>query len=217
MKTLEIGIIGLGKFGLQLGLSLMASGHRVIGLDSDETVVRNAQDALSRVYQGDATDKTVLDQLRFQDLDYVAISVGSSMETSILTALNLHDLNVRHILAKAVSSEHRTVLQRLGVHTVVQPEMDVAKLTAMRLANPGMLDFIDVAGGVLLQQAKVDAWAGKTLADLNLTTTRQIMVVAVKKPGESDFTFVPDPRIPLGKGDILMLIGGQEAVLSLQP
>lgn len=216
MKKLEIGIIGLGKFGLQLGVSLMENGHRVIGLDKDETVVKSVQDSLSRVYRGDATDKTALDQLRFQDMDCVAVSVGSSMETSILAALNLHDLNVRHILAKAVSPQHRAVLRRLGVHTVVQPEMDVAKLTAMRLSNPGMLDFIDVDGGVLLQQTEVNAWAGKTLADLNLTTMHQVMVVAIKKPEEKDFRFVPDPRVPLNKGDILMLIGGKDAVLSLK-
>lgn len=216
MKKLEIGIIGLGKFGLQLGISLMENGHRVIGLDNDETVVKSAQDTLSRVYQGDATDKTVLDQLRFQDLDCVAVSVGSSMETSILAALNLHDLNVRHVLAKAVSPQHRAVLQRLGVHTVVQPEMDVAKLTAMRLSNPGMLDFVDVGEGVLLQQTEVETWAGKTLMDLNLTTTHQVMVVAIKKAGESDFRFVPDPRVALEKGDILMLIGGKTAILLLK-
>ncbi|CAK7045381.1 MAG: Ktr system potassium uptake protein A [Desulfovibrio sp.] len=215
MKKLEVGIIGLGKFGLQLGLSLMESGHRVVGLDNDENTVRTAQDMLSRVYRGDATDKTVLEQLRFQDMDCVALSVGSSLETSVLAALNLHDLNVPRILARASGAQHREVLRRLGVHTVIQPEADVAKLTAMRLSNPGMLDFVDVGGGVLLQQAKVDAWAGKTLMELSLTTEHQVMVVAIKKPGEKDFRFVPDARAPLEKGDTLILIGEQQAVQSL--
>ncbi|MDR2893296.1 MAG: TrkA family potassium uptake protein [Deltaproteobacteria bacterium] len=217
MKKQEIGIIGLGKFGMELGVSLMRNGHRVIGLDNDDTVVQNAQDALSVVYKGDATDKTLLDQLRFQDMDCVALSVGSSMDTSIIAALNLHDLKVRNILAKAISRQHMEVLRRLGVHQVIQPEADVARLTAMRLSNPGMLDFVDVDGGVLLQQASVSAWAGKTLTELSLTTEHQVMVVAIKKAGQSDFRFVPDPRIPMEKGDLLMMVGGKEAVLALKP
>ena len=33
-KTLEIGIIGLGKFGLRMATTLASMGHTVIGIDS---------------------------------------------------------------------------------------------------------------------------------------------------------------------------------------
>ena len=217
MKKLEVGVIGLGKFGLQFGTKLMELGHRVVGVDGDETKVRAAQDMLSRVYQGDATDKNLLLQLRFQDMDCVAVSVGHSMEASILAALNLHDINVPYIIAKAMSPEHKKVLLRLGVHQVVQPEADVAMQTARRLAYPGMLDFLELGGGVLLQQVTVDKWTGKALMDLNLTNNHQVMAVARKNVQDKDFSFVPDPRSVLEKGDILVLIGTPETVLSLEP
>ncbi len=217
MKRLEVGVIGLGKFGLQLGATLTELGHRVVGIDGNEHKVRTAQDLLSRVYQGDATDKALLEQLRFQDLDCVAVSVGHSMEASILVALNLHDIKARHIIVKAMSPEHRKVLLRLGVHQVIQPEADVAVQTAHRLSNPGMLDFLPLGGGVLLQQVSVDAWTGKALKELNLTNKYGIMVVAAKKPGDADFSFVPDPHSPLVKSQILVLIGKPEAVLAVRP
>jgi trk system potassium uptake protein TrkA len=159
----------------------------------------------------------VLEQLRFQDMDCVAVSVGKDMETSVLAALNLTDMRVRHILAKALSPAHRTVLRRLGVHQVIQPEADVAVLTAQRLSNPGMLDLLPLGGGVLVQLVEVRAWDGKTLAELNLTNKNKVMVVAVKKNGQADYAFVPDPKAPLGSGDSLVLIGSAEAVLSLEP
>ena len=217
MKTLEIGVVGLGKFGLEFGRALMGLGHRVVGLDKDEASVRSAQDALSRVYQGDGTDKVALEQLRFQDMDFVAVSVGHSMEASILTALNLHDLRTAHIIAKSVSREHAEVLRRLGVHQVVQPEMDVARRTAQQISNPGMIDFLDLGGGMLLQQVTVKNWAGKALKDLNLTNKHRVMVVARKKPEDREFLFVPDPEEPLAEGETLMLIGNPETVLSLKP
>ncbi len=217
MKKMEVGVIGLGKFGLQLGATLTELGHRVVGLDDGESRVRLAQDMLARVYRGDATDRNVLEQLRFQDLDCVVVSVGSSMETSILVALNLHDLKVKKVVVKAISPEHRKVLLRLGVHRVVQPEVDVAVQTAHRLANPGMLDFLPLGGGVLLQEVTVSAWAGKALADLNLTNLHGVMAVAKKGPEDKDYSFVPDPRATLISGDSLVLIGKPEVILALEP
>lgn len=215
-KKLEVGVIGLGKFGLQLAGTLTELGHRVIGVDTDEQHVQSAQEVLSQVYLADATNKTVLEQLRFQDLDAVAVSVGGSMETSILVTLNLQEIGVPKIIAKAVSAAHRKVLKRLGAHQVIQPEADVAIHTAHRLVNPGMLDLLPVGGGVLVQENVVDAWEGKSLLSLNLRNNSSILVAAVKRVGENEYRFVPDPNIPFGKGDKVLLIGKQAAVLALK-
>ena len=217
MKRLEIGVIGLGKFGLQIATTLTELGNRVIGLDASETRIRMAENIIARVYRGDATDKVVLDQLRFQDLDTVVISVGNSMETSILAALNLHDLHVKNIVAKATSPEHRQVLLRLGVHQVVQPEIDVAIQTAHKMHLPGMLDFLPVGGGVLLQEIAVDKWSGKALAELDLTNNHGVMVIAKKTPDSNEFKFVPDPKAILQKGDMLILIGKPQVIQELTP
>ena len=215
-KKLEVGVIGLGKFGLQLAGTLTELGHRVIGVDTDEQHVQLAQEVLSQVYLADAANRTALEQLRFQDLDAVAVSVGDSMETSILVTLNLQEIGVPKIIVKAVSAAHRKVLKRLGAHHVIQPEADVAIHTAHRLANPGMLDLLPVGGGVLVQENVVDAWEGKSLLSLNLRTNSSILVAAVKHAGENEYRFVPDPNIPFGKGDKILLIGKQDAVLALK-
>lgn len=216
MKRLEIGVIGLGKFGFQLALSLTDLGHRVLGLDNNEGHAQRANGKMSAVYQGDATDKTVLEQLRFQDLDCVAVSIGQSMEASLLIALNLQEIGARDIIVKAVSPQHATVLQRLGVQKVVQPEQEAAVQTAQRLHNPGMLDLLPVGGGVLVQRLTVNRWSGKTLADLSLPKMHGSMVVARRRDAKSDFQFVPDPLQPLEAGEELLLIGPPERILKLE-
>ncbi|MDR2800473.1 MAG: NAD-binding protein, partial [Desulfovibrio sp.] len=216
MRRKEIGIIGLGKFGMQLGRTLTDLGHMVVGLDTNEQVVRLASEVFAKVYQGDGTDKRILEELRFQDLDAAAVSVGGAMETSILTALNLTELQVRHILVKAVNQGHHAVLQRLGVHQIIQPEVDAATQSAMRLVNPGMLDLLPLGrGSVLVQAMAVNKWAGKTLAELNLMNRLKVMALARRKAGEKDYVFVPDPQEPLDQGDSLILIGHPDSVLSL--
>ncbi len=216
-NKLEVGVIGLGKFGLQFGGTLTELGHRVVGVDAGEQRVRLAQDVLSQVYQGDASDKHLLDQLRFQDLDAVAVSVGGSMEISVLVTLNLQELGVKRIIAKAISAAHKKVLQRLGAHQVIQPEADVAVQTAQRLSNPGMLDLLPLGGGVLVQEITVDVWAGKNLLELNLMNTSGVLVAAVRRLQDPEFRFVPDPAAPFAKGDQLVVLGPQDAVLGLRP
>ena len=83
-KTLEVGIIGLGKFGRQLGIVLTELGHNVLGVDIDPQRVHAVQDIFPQTYVADATDKTALDQLKLQSCDTVAVSVGSTMDSSIL-------------------------------------------------------------------------------------------------------------------------------------
>ena len=215
-KTMEIGVIGLGKFGSQFGATLVELGHKVIGVDGDQAKARAAQEMLTTVYVADATDKAALLQLGFGDLDAVAVSVGGSMETSILITLNLQELGVENIIAKAVSPAHRKVLERIGANQVIQPEADVAAHTAYRLSNPGLLDFLPIGEGVLIQERTVNAWAGKTLVDLNLRTKNGILVAAVCKGNGEEFSFVPNPGVPFDEGDKVLLIGNRSDVEKLQ-
>jgi trk system potassium uptake protein TrkA len=214
-KKIEIGVVGLGKFGYALAESVKELGHVAVGVDADEAMVRRAQAVLDQVFQADGTDKKVLEQLGFQNLDYVVVSIGKSMEASILVAMNLQELGVKNIWVKAISPEHEKVLKRLGVHFVVFPEQFVARQLAHRMAVPGILDYLPLGEGVLVQEVKVERWAGKSLRDLNLPATHRVQVVAVKREGESRFSFVPRPDQVLNEGDVLVLLGHAEDVLEL--
>ena len=56
---LQIGIIGLGKFGLKLGKTLVDLGHEVLGVETNPEKVKNAQHVLTQVYQVDARSRSV--------------------------------------------------------------------------------------------------------------------------------------------------------------
>ena len=87
----------------------------------------------------------------------------------------------------------------------------------MRLSHPSMLDLIPLGKGVLVQSATVNNWDGMALTDLNLTNKHQVMVVAVKRSHDDEYTFVPNPRDILRKGDSLILVGNTDEVLRLEP
>ncbi len=216
-QILQIGIIGLGKFGLQLAKTLEQLGHHVIGLDEDEDRVDAAQEALGTVYRADATKVSVLKSLGFEELDSVVVAVGDAVEKSLSIVLNLQELNITRIWAKANTIEHRKILQRLDVQNVIFPEHDVASLTAHQLCNPGMLDIIPRYGGILVQELTVAKWTGKTLMELNLISEHEVLVIGVRAGSSDEYIFVPPASTVLNRGDVLIVIGRQNSVRALAP
>jgi len=206
----EIGVIGLGKFGFSLAVKAKELGQKVIGVDGSEARVRHVKDALSHVYHADATDKAALEQLGFQDLSHVVVSIGHSMEASILITLNLKEIGVESVWVKALSSEHEKVLYKIGADLVVFPERYVAMQLAHRLSVPGMLQYLPLGGNIVLQELTVDKWAGQTLRQLDLTNRCQVQVVAVKTGGARELSFIPTANTILEKGDVVVVLGSEE-------
>ncbi len=217
MAKYEVGIIGLGKFGFYLARSLVDLGHEVVGLDRDTEKVKRAQEVLTQVFEGDATDRTVLLQLGFQDLNHVIISVGHSMEASILIALHLKELGARDIWCKAMSDDHEKILNKIGVDHVIFPERFAAEQLARSLVIPGLIDYLPIGKGVILKEVTVKKWEGKTLKELDLTNRFEVQVIAIKSQNDKEFTFVPKASQKLKRGDVLIIIGKEENLQSITP
>ena len=159
----------------------------------------------------------MLRSLHIQDLDWVVISVGQSVEQSLNVTLNVQELGGPKILVKASNEEHRKILQRLGVDRALVPETDAAVMAAHQLTYPGMLDLIPKYGGIAIQELRVDHWDGKTLVDLNLMQRFNVMVMGIRPVGERSFIFVPPARTVLHRGDTLVVAGRADSMGDLQP
>ncbi|WP_285905428.1 potassium channel family protein [Pseudodesulfovibrio pelocollis] len=214
-RKMEIGVVGLGKFGFALASAMIELGHEVVGVDRSEANIRRAQGMLTQVYQADATDEKALEQIGFKELETVVVSTGSSMEASILVVLNLQALGVDQIWVKAMSEEHERVLYKLGVPFVVFPEAFVAFQLAHRLAAPGLHDYLGLGKDVVTREILVSQWTGKTLRELNLTNKYSVQVIAFRHAGDSDFSFVPQADKALEEGDVLVLLGNTKNVMKI--
>ena len=214
-NTIEVGVIGLGKFGLELALNLRKLGHNVVGVDTSEERVKTAKPYIAQVFQADGTDPQTLEQLSFQDFDYVVVSTGDSLEASVLVVLNLQEIGVNKIWVKAISAAHKKVLSKMGVDYVVFPEHFAAKQLAHKLSTPGMVEYLSMGTDILIKERHAADWAGKTLIDLNLTNNYQVQVIAIRKNGSEELNFVPKANEPLGENDVLIMIGARENLLKL--
>ena len=204
---LQIGIIGLGKFGLKLGKNLVDLGHEVLGVETRPEKVKKAQHVLTQVYQVNAMSREALEQIRIQDLHHVLVSVGDSIAASVMISMYLKELGVARVWAKAIHQDHEKLLHKIGVDEVVIPEFMAAKQIASRIAMPGFLDYLPFDESMAVKEFTIKEWAGKTLLELNLTNTFGIQVIAVRRNGNKGYQYIPKANEAFHEGDNFVAIG----------
>jgi trk system potassium uptake protein TrkA len=199
-------VIGLGRFGGALAEDLIAHGHDVLGVDHDARLVQMFANRLTHVVEADTTDIETLRQIGAADFQTAVVAIGTDVEASILTTSVLVDLEVPHIVAKAISGPHGKILQRIGAHRVVFPERDMGVRVARSLAGRNVIDYMELDPGfVLLETTAPPELVGKTLADAQVRRRHGLTVVSIKSPGKAA-TYATPETVPQ-EGDILVVAG----------
>ena len=119
MTRRSFAVIGLGRFGSAMANTLVELGQDVIGIDSDDDRVRRLADVVSQAVQLDATDLRALKEVGVQDVDVAVVSIGENIEASLLVVMQVMELGVKQLIAKAVTPLHGRILQKLGVKRVI--------------------------------------------------------------------------------------------------
>lgn len=205
-----IVVIGMGRFGTALALELVKGGREVLGIDGDERLVQNMSDKLTHVVQADSTDEAALRELGIQDFDSAVVAIGSDLEASILTASLLLQLGVPEVWAKATSVSHGRILEQLGVHHVIFPEMDMGRRVAHMVSGES-LDYIQLDDDFVMAKTEVPAsFEGKTLSEMKFRSNHGVTVVATRKEGGS---YTPSfPETVLHTGDVMIVAGRTQKV-----
>jgi len=198
-------VIGLGRFGAAIALTLEKLGTQVLAIDTDPDLVQKYSGQLTHVVRADATQPEVLEQVGAGDFRIAVVGVGTSIESSVLIATNLVDLGKPVIWAKAISSAHGRILQRIGAHHVVYPEADAGKRVA-HLVNGRLMDFIEFDDDFAIVKMRPPREVqGMTLADSDIRRRFGVTVVGVKSPGK-DFTYAV-PETVVAAHDLLIVSG----------
>lgn len=212
MRVRRFVVVGLGNFGSGLVEMLHARGQDVIAIDVDEAKVEAARPFASRAAVGDATDPGALDRLGASGCHAAVVSVGTDLAASVLAVLALNDLGIPEIYAKAVSSDHAKILERLGVAEVIRPERETAFRLATRISKR-LLNYMPIAPGYSMQELPApDAFIGEKLLDLRLPQRFGVAVVAIHDVLADRLHVVPAADYVLKDSDTLLVVGSDEAL-----
>ncbi len=200
-------VVGLGRFGSSIALTLDRLGHDVLAVERDATLVQHYTGRFPLV-EADATNPEALVQLGARDFPVAVVGVGTSLEASVLITGNLVDLGTPQIWAKAISAEHSRILQRIGAHHVVLPEADAGNRVA-HLVSGKLLDYIEVEDGfTIVKMRPPRETQGFTIAQSQIRKRYGVTVIGVKPPGEEFVYATDDTRI--SANDLLIVSGHAE-------
>jgi trk system potassium uptake protein TrkA len=220
VKRKQFGVIGLGRFGSAMAMTLTELGHDVIGVDGDEARVQQLADVITHALQIDATDEKALRAAGIQDVDVAVVSIGENIESSLLVVMQLRELGIKTIVAKAVTPLHGRILEKLGVSRVIFPEREMAIRIAHSLVMPNVIDYIELSRDFSIVEVPAPgAFVGQTLKQLELRPRLGLTLIAIKRQSVDGTGVVtniaPAADETIRDGDVLALLGSNERLNQL--
>jgi len=201
----SVVVIGLGRFGAGVAQSLVTLGHDVLAIEEDADTVQSLSSVLPHVVQADSTDLETLKQLAVGDFSHAVVAIGGNLEASVLTILNVSQLGVKDIWAKAIDPRHGRIAERVGAHHVVYPEADMGERVA-HLVTGKMIDFIEFDDGFAIAKTRSPMEThGKTLAQSNVRQRHGVTIVGIKRRHQ-DFIYAK-AETEIKPGDHLIVAG----------
>ena len=213
-SSIAFGVIGLGRFGFSLAETLAEKGQEVIALDSSEDKIKLIQDKVGQAFVVPHLDKNALVEAGIGNCGTVVVCIGEQVEASILTTLNVIELGVPRVIAKAISAEHGKVLQKIGAE-VVFPEKDHAVRLANTLAAPRALDYINLSEQFAIWQIKLTGkLGGRSILDVDLRKKFGLNIIAIVRESETIVEITPDTK--LYENDLVAVVGAKNNILKFE-
>ena len=222
----SFAVIGLGRFGMRLARLLAEAGAEVLAIDRQRDLVEEIRDSVDVAVCIDTTDEQALLAQGVDKVDVAVVGIGTDFENAALTTSLLKQIGVPRVLSRATSGIRASILSRIGADDIVNPERESAERWCNRLLCPTIMSRIELAEGYTLAQAAApESFFRKTLGELAIRQKYQVNVVAIRRTAEeTDADGVTKTRqivisVPMAdtvieRGDILVLIGSDEAIES---
>ncbi|MDF9407418.1 TrkA family potassium uptake protein [Pelotomaculum isophthalicicum JI] len=202
----QLAVIGLGRFGRSVALTLAKMGYDVLAVDTNEEKVNDIKDSVTHAVQVDAMDEQALKALGIRNFDVVIVAIGQDIQSNILVTVMLKDMGVKRVVAKAVTELHGKVLERIGADNVVFPERDMGVRVAHALVSKNILDQINLSSDYsIVELITPEEFAGKTLEEADVRMKHGVTVLAIRRGNEVIIS--PGAKQVIKSGDVLVVVG----------
>jgi trk/ktr system potassium uptake protein len=192
-------VVGCGRVGSGLAVSLSSQGHSVAVVDKSARAFRRLRDWDGPRIVGSGFDRDDLEKAGAQHADALA-AVTSGDNTNILTVrIARETYKVPNVVARIYDPRRAEIYQRLGIPTVATVTWTIDQVRRRLLPDAELLDWSDPTGRLrLVERSLSDAWAGRPLRDME--DPGRLSLVAVTRAGEPRL----DARELVGQeGDVL--------------
>jgi trk system potassium uptake protein TrkA len=215
----QFAVIGLGKFGMKVALTLTEKGGQVLAVDEDIRKVEEVKDHVAQAVCLDSTDEDAMRAAGLEDVDAAIVGAGENLEFSILATAILKKLGVPNIVARAVSDLHAQILERVGATRVIMVEEQMGEQVARSIIAPEIHEqFALATGHSLAEVVPRPEFIGQSIGKINFRQQFGVNIIAIQKripivtpEGKNSFQVLindlPKPSDVIEDTDVLVVVG----------
>lgn len=213
-------ICGHGRTGRIVRERLEEEELPFVVIDNSEEALKDLnQTGRGLFIQGDVTHEEILIQAGIKTARGLAALLPSDADNLYLV-LTVRLLNPSiFILSKAMDEEGERKILQIGAGKVVNPYKWSGLKIAQALIRPTVVDFMDLIIrrkelSLYMEELTVKKESRiheRSLKECDLRRKANVIVVAIKKPGE-DIVFNPSADVNIVTGDTLLVLGDKEAI-----
>jgi len=208
-------ICGHGRIGRIVRETLEAEKLPFVVIDKREEALQELQGRSRVLYiRGDATQEEILTRAGIKRAKAFAALLPTDADNLylVMTVKLIHPS--LYVLSKAVDEEGERKILQIGANKTVNPNRIGGQRIAQGLIRPTVVEFMDLIirrKELSLSMEEFSVKKGsrivrRTIAQCDIRRKANVIVVAVKKPGE-DIKFNPSPDTLVEPGDTLLVIG----------
>lgn len=208
MEFKEFMIIGCGRFGRSVAVTLAELGHEVLVIDKEEDTINEISTSVTHAVSADVMIEGTLESLGIHNMDEVIVAMGSNFEASLMATAVAKENNVKTVIAKVSDKIHGRIMKKVGADRVIIPEKDSGIRLAYNISTSNILDYIEVSDDFSIMEVKPPkSWIGRSLAQLDIRNNYGVTVVAVKEEDVKEININPKPDYVFDQSDIVLVLG----------
>lgn len=207
-------VVGCGRIGAELAMSLELAGHSVAVIDKD---VRAFSRYLSKNWSGKAVhgfgfDRDHLEEAGAKEAGALAATTGGDNSNILTARIARETYQIDRVVARIQDPRRAVIYERLGIPTVAQVSWGKEQILRRLFPDETVQEWTDVSGQLsLVEEELPEVWAGKKLAHLG--EPGKFRVTAVTRSSEARMA---GPDLVGQEGDILHILVAKEHLETLE-
>jgi trk system potassium uptake protein TrkA len=175
----HVVVVGCGRVGSELAITLERDGHSVAVIDKDPRSLRRLPpEWTGRTVVGFGFDRDHLELAGIREAGAVA-AVTSGDNSNILTArIARETYQIPNVVARIYDPRRAVIYQRLGIPTVATVTWTTEQVMRRLFPEAAVTEWTDTSGQlVLVERTLPDEWAGQRLDQINLEGRARLIAI----------------------------------------
>ncbi len=204
-------IVGCGRVGSTLALSLISSGHSVAVVDrKSDAFFRLRDNFAGQTITGIGFDRDVLEQAGIKKASAVAAVTNGDNSNILVARVARESFGIENVVARISDPKRVEIYERLGIATVATVKWTSDRILRRILPDLPAVEWTDPSSSVvLIERTLPDSLVGEKVLELEIKGAR---ISALRRLSAA---VIPDLKTLVQQGDIAYFTVEKDSINSL--